>query len=202
LKINFKQTPITQNFDYNSEVNAFYNTNSADTTQSFGNLFGISVISGNDVKIVNASNPFNPEVNGYLDISYSMPTTKNATIDTTTGTITLTGPVDNDVEVTIVMKTISGQSYTRKSVVSFKWKAPSIGNFAYIDGTFGATYNPSKTLVGLVYAKEGNENSGKVYIIGKEYSNTEAHYSGYSTGYANSNADTNSKMFQIYKLVE
>lgn len=201
LKINFKQTKITQNFNYNSEVSAYYNTNSPNTTQSFGNLFGISVNSGNDVIIVNETNPFNSNVTGYLDISYNMPVTNNATIDSKTGTITLTGPVDSDVTVTITMHTLSGQSYERKSIVSFKWKSPSIGNFAYADGTFSSNFNPSKTLVGLVYDKVGNENSGKVYIIGKEYAN-KAHYSGYSSGYGSNQVDQNTTPFYIYKLNE
>lgn len=202
LKINFKSTPISQNFDYNTEVNAFYNTNSPDTTQSFSNLFGISVVSGNDVRIIDEINPFNNTVTGYLDITYSMPTTKNASIDSKSGTITLTGPVSDDVNVTIVMNTLAGQSYTRVSKVSFKWRSPNIGNFAYIDGTFSSSYNPSKTLAGLVYDKVGDENSGTVYIIGKEYANEQPHYSGYSTEHANSNTDQSSKLFQIYKVIE
>lgn len=198
LKINYKSVPITQNFSYNTEAEAFYNTN-VGGTQSFSNLFGISVADGNDVKIIDDINPINNNVTGYLDIKYSIPTTKNVTIDPITGTITLTDSVENDLEVTIVMTT-DKQTYTRKAKVSFKWRSPNIGNFAYIDGSFSSTYNSSKTLVGLVYAKEGDENSGKVYIIGKEFANPVAHYSGYSTGYANQNAGQGTILKQIYDL--
>ncbi|MGN0966690.1 MAG: hypothetical protein ACI4OP_03750 [Candidatus Coprovivens sp.] len=47
------------------------------------NMFDITVDSGNDVEIKSGTNPFNPNVNGYLDITYSMSgvSTDVATID-------------------------------------------------------------------------------------------------------------------------
>ncbi|MGM9530389.1 hypothetical protein [Intestinibacter sp.] len=46
-------------------------------------MFDITVDSGNDVEIKSGTNPFNPNVNGYLDITYSMSgvSTDVATID-------------------------------------------------------------------------------------------------------------------------
>jgi hypothetical protein len=81
------------------------------------------------------------------------------------------------------MKTTTGVELSNETRISFAWKTPEIGNFAYADGTFSSYYNSSKTLVGLVYAKEGSADEGTVYIIGKEYSNPEAHYSGYTSNH-------------------
>jgi hypothetical protein len=170
LKINFKEINITQSFSYNSIVSAYYNTNIGGT-QSFSNLFGVNAKTGNNVIIISEKNPFNPSVIGFLDISYTMPDIENASIDTYTGTITLTGPVLNDVDVTITMKTLSGLNITGVSKVQFTWKAPTFGDFAYADGTFSSYYNQEKTLIGLVYSRIGDSNSGTVYIIGKEYAN-------------------------------
>jgi hypothetical protein len=81
------------------------------------------------------------------------------------------------------MKVANSVTPIRKTVrVSFTWKAPQLGDFAYADGTFTSSYDSTKTLVGLVYAKdETSSTSGTVYIIGKEYSDPEkSYYLGYS----------------------
>nr|DAX09072.1 MAG TPA: hypothetical protein [Bacteriophage sp.] len=46
-------------------------------------MFEITVSNGNDVEIKSGSNPYNPKVDGYLDITYSMSgvTSDVATID-------------------------------------------------------------------------------------------------------------------------
>jgi hypothetical protein len=96
------------------------------------------------------------------------------------------------------MKTNKGYSLTQEVRIVFKWSAPKIGDFAYIDGTFSSYYNSSKTLAGLVYAKTGDDNSGTVYIIGKEYANI-AQYSGYNTQGMASNTGETSMPYYIYQ---
>ncbi|MEE0820833.1 hypothetical protein [Catenibacterium sp.] len=84
---------------------------------------------------------------------------------------------------TISMKVANSGTAIKKAVrVSFTWKAPQLGDFAYADGTFTSSFDATKTLVGLVYAKdETNSTSGVVYIIGKEYTDDEkSYYLGYS----------------------
>mgnify|MGYP003294880660 CR=1 FL=1 len=72
-------------------------------------------------------------------------------------------------------------SLTRTSTVTFAWQAPQLGDFAYIDGTFSSSYDPSKTMVGIIYAKdETTAESGIVHIMGKEFATETAHYLGYA----------------------
>ena len=105
-----------------------------------------------------------------------------ATIDQT-GAITLKKESSSTATVTISMKVANSGTPIRKTVkVSFAWKAPQLGDFAYADGTFTSSFDATKTLVGLVYAKdESDDTSGVVYIIGKEYTDEEkSYYLGYS----------------------
>ena len=200
LKINFTEEPILT-FTCNTEVNAFYDSKKGGS-QTFANLYNIQVESGNDVTIVNGSNPFKPSVLGYLDISYKLKSSvTNVSIDSKTGVITIKGTPNNEATVVITMKTNKGYSLTKEVRIVFKWNAPKIGDFAYIDGTFSSYYNSSKTLAGLVYAKTGDDTSGTVYIIGKEYAN-KAHYSGYSTQGGSSQAGESSTAFLIYQTEE
>ena len=208
LFINYTTSNITKNdIIFPIEVSAYYNTQGT-ATQHFEGLFPLEVISGNNVKIIDGPNPFNPEVNGYLDISYTISgvTSTYAVIGQYTGTLTVYKevPKTTTASVNITLTTINGVKLSNtdnKTKVSFAWQAPKLGDFAYADGSFSSYYNKHKTLVGLVYAKEGDEESGTVYIIGKEYSNPTAHYSGFTTkGIGDSSSDPNSNAFQIYKL--
>lgn len=205
LKINYSESKINNRFNCNNEVNAFYD-NRIGGTQSFENLFNITVTSGNDVTILSGTNPFNPDVNGYLDISYAITSNlDNAiSIDSKTGKITITkNPTVINSTVTITLKTNSGQTYTNNCTVSFIWVAPQLGDFAYADGSFGSYYNSSKTLIGLVYAiNKTDENSGTAYIIGKEYSNEQPHYSGYTNNSDQTGASENSILYQAAILTE
>ena len=201
IKINFEPEYIEQQFTCNSEATAFYDVKKGGT-QVFTNLYGINVSSGNDVIIVPETNPFNDKITGYLNIWYELekPVT-NVEVDSLTGNITLTGPA-SEATVIIRMKTSKGIELSNKTRISFSWKTPKIGDFAYVDGTFSSYYNSSKTLAGLVYAKTGTDDEGTVYIIGKEYSNPVAHYSGYSSKNGNSNASDNSESYYIYETTQ
>lgn len=182
IRIYFKSAEISD-FSCAREVSVYYQTGESGTIVR-QNPFDITVAFGNDVEIKQGTNPYNPSVNGYLDITYSMSGVSSdvATIDQA-GAITLKKESSNTATVTISMKVANNGTPIRKTVeVSFAWKAPQLGDFAYADGTFTSSFDDTKTLVGLVYAKDENDStSGTVYIIGKEYTDAEkSYYSGYS----------------------
>ncbi len=182
IRIHFQSSEI-QDFNCAKEVSVYYQAGESGTIIR-QNVFDISVAQGNDVEIKSGTNPFNPEVDGYLDITYSMSgvSTDIATIDQT-GAITLKQETNQNATVTISMKVANSAAPIIKTVrVSFAWKAPQLGDFAYADGTFTSSFDSTKTLVGLVYAKdEATTESGTVYIIGKEYTDEEnSYYLGYS----------------------
>ena len=149
------------------------------------NTFNVQVTSGNNVVITTDGNG-----KAILDIRYAFTgggiittgSDKEASIDPFTGKVTLYRATTKTAEVTISIRTSSStQPLTRKCNVTFEWAPPAIGDFAYIDGTFSPGYDPNKTIVGLVYARdETSSTTGTVYIIGKEYSNSVAHYGGYT----------------------
>lgn len=188
------------NIVFPSEVSAFY-VQEGDAIQSYSNLFNINITQGNNVKIVD-----NPDGSARLDISYRLVRNMaGVTLDSTTGTITLDSNVDTNViaEAIISVNTTSGtfENSSTPTKISFAWKAPQLGDFAYADGTFANYYNPNKTVVGLVYAKtEEDSENGTVYIIGKEYSNTTPHYTCYTTYEALSSAATGTIQNDMYQL--
>jgi len=98
-------------------------------------------------------------VTGRLAISYKLNTITGVGINTTTGELTLDKKLDTTktANVTISVKTTNNVTISNSSSptkVSFAWKAPQLGDFAYADGTFSSYYNPNKTVIGLVYDKE------------------------------------------------
>lgn len=200
IRIHFQSAEILD-FSCAGEVSVYYQTGESGTIVR-QNLFDITVASGNDVEIKQGTNPYNPSVNGYLDITYSMSgvSTDVATIDQT-GAITLKKESSSTATVTISMKVANSGTAIRKTVkVSFTWKAPQLGDFAYADGTFTSSFDATKTLVGLVYAKdETDSTSGVVYIIGKEYTDNEnSYYLGYS---ANGNQGSQEQILQqLYQV--
>lgn len=200
IRIHFKEETISE-ISCASEVYVYYQSGESGTITR-RNMFDLSVPSGNDVEIINEANPYNPEVIGRLDITYSMSgiTSDIATIDSKTGDITMKKESDKVGQVTISMK-ISGYSerITCTSTVRFSWKAPALGDFAYSDGTFTSSYDSSKNMIGLVYAKdEESETSGTVYIIGKEFTSNTGYYLGYSDeGVSGSDQDILKQLYQV-----
>ena len=151
------------------------------------NIFNVLVSQGNNVAITTDSQ--NTPV---LDIQYTMSgvSTSVAEINKFTGVVTLKQSTTSTATVTITLKLVSGSTISKTCTVSFIWSAPKIGDFAYIDGTFSAGYDPNKTIIGLVYAREElTDTTGTVYIIGKEYANSIAHYGGYTN--EGNTSDTN-----------
>lgn len=142
------------------------------------NIFNVLVSQGNNVAITTDS-----QGTPVLDIQYTMSgvSTSVAEINKFTGVVTLKQSTTSTATVTITLKLVSGSTISKTCTVSFIWSAPKIGDFAYIDGTFSAGYDPNKTVIGLVYAREEKtDTTGTVYIIGKEYANSVAHYGGYT----------------------
>lgn len=199
IRIHFKTTEILD-FTCAGEIYVYYQTGESGTIVR-QSMFGITVNTGNDVEIKEGVNPYNPKVNGYLDITYSMSGVSSdiATIDQT-GAITLKRETSNPASVVISMKVANSTQPIRKTVrVLFTWKAPSLGDFAYADGTFTSSFDPNKTLVGLVYAKDvTNDTSGVVYIIGKEYATNEQYYLGYSN--EGKDGDSNQVINKLYQV--
>jgi hypothetical protein len=199
LLVKYQSTPIIKsNIVFPTEVSAYHNTND---TSIFNGLFDINIISGNGVNIIDGVNPYNSNVNGYLDIKYSIKSNPNGvTINSNTGSLTISKPIttSNEALVTITINNSISNS-DKPTRVSFIWKAPQIGDFAYADGTFSKYYNSQKDLIGLVYAKnETSESEGTVYIIGKEYSNSQGHYSGYSTQDENASSNNENLKYAYY----
>ena len=200
LTFHYQSSEITE-FSCAQEVSVYYQTGESGTITR-QNMFNITVDSGNDVVVKSGTNPFNPSVDGYLDISYSMSgvTSDVATIDQT-GAITLKKESTNTATVTISMNTTGGGIYKKQVTVSFAWKAPQLGDFAYADGTFTSSYDSNKTMVGLVYAKdETSDTEGTVYIIGKEYSDPDnSYYLGYSND-GDGQTDEGTSLAKLYQV--
>lgn len=203
LTVTYTSSQITSgNVSFPVEVSAYYYGNK---DQVYSGLFGINISSGNNIQIIDEVNPFNTNVVGYLNISYSMSGITGAAINSKTGDLTLKSTLNTSSQAKVYIKltTTNGASITNNSaptIVSFSWKAPQLGNFAYADGTFSEYYNQNKTVVGLVYdVEETTSESGIAYIIGSEYSNSISHYSGYNTDGASNNS-TNTDNLELYNL--
>ena len=136
-------------------------------------VFGLSVASGNDVETTS---------DGKLNITYEMSTIRNVASIDSEGRITQLAESDQTATVIIKMKVANRPTALATSAITvhFQWVAPEIGNFAYADGSFSNAYDSSKTVVGLVYAKdEISSTEGDVYIIGAEYASETPLYLGY-----------------------
>ena len=175
VKVNYTETTIAaSNVSTATNIQLYSDTYPATKP----NIFNVLVSQGNNVAITTDSQ--NTPV---LDIQYTMSgvSTSVAEINKFTGVVTLKQSTTSTAIVTITLKLVSGSTISKTCTVSFIWSAPKIGDFAYIDGTFSAGYDPNKTVIGLVYAREElTDTTGTVYIIGKEYANAIAHYGGYT----------------------
>ena len=177
--INFKLEPI-ENIKLPSNISLYGsegNTTVVTPVIESGNNINIKVIDGV----------------ARLDITYNLYTSstgtstlsnKIATIDPITGVITLKAESSTPGYVSVSIKTTNGTVTTNGSqrcLISFVWAAPKVGDFAYSDGSFSASYLPNKTMIGMVYAVNAkSESEGTAYIIGKEYAYDKGLYSGYS----------------------
>ena len=180
VKIYYTPENITA-FTVNPEISLYMPSGYTKYTHP-ASVFGIAVSAGNDVEIT--GNP------AKLNITYTMTTIKGVASIDSEGRITQESESDSVATVTIKMKVANRTNpLEQKVTVRFKWVAPEIGNFAYADGTFSNGFDPSKTLVGIVYAKEASSDTeGDVYILGKEYSSETALYLGYETEEGNVNS--------------
>ena len=184
VKVNYTETTVAaSNVSTATNIQLYSDTYPATKP----NIFNVLVSQGNNVAITTDSQ--NTPV---LDIQYTMSgvSTSVAEINKFTGVVTLKQSTTSTATVTITLKLVSGSTISKTCTVSFIWSAPKIGDFAYIDGTFSAGYDPNKTIIGLVYAREElTDTTGTVYIIGKEYANSIAHYGGYTN--EGNTSDTN-----------
>lgn len=175
VKVNYTETTVAaSNVSTATNIQLYSDTYPATKP----NIFNVLVSQGNNVAITTDS-----QGTPVLDIQYTMSgvSTSVAEINKFTGVVTLKQSTTSIATVTITLKLVSGSTISKTCTVSFIWSAPKIGDFAYIDGTFSAGYDPNKTVIGLVYAREElTDTTGTVYIIGKEYANSVAHYGGYT----------------------
>lgn len=175
VKVNYTETTVAaSNVSTATNIQLYSDTYPATKP----NIFNVLVSQGNNVAITTDS-----QGTPVLDIQYTMSgvSTSVAEINKFTGVVTLKQSTTSTATVTITLKLVSGSTISKTCTVSFVWSAPKIGDFAYIDGTFSSGYDPNKTVIGLVYAREElTDTTGTVYIIGKEYANSIAHYGGYT----------------------
>ena len=175
VKVNYTETTVAaSNVSTATNIQLYSDTYPATKP----NIFNVLVSQGNNVAITTDS-----QGTSVLDIQYIMSgvPTSVAEINKFTGVVTLKQSTTSTATVNITLRLVSGSTISKTCTVSFIWSAPKIGDFAYIDGTFSAGYDPNKTVIGLVYAREElTDTTGTVYIIGKEYANSVAHYGGYT----------------------
>ena len=186
LKINYKKSSAI-NITYPERVSAYYDA-SLGLPQDKGNPFTINIV-GNSVNIIEGRNPINDTLNYRLDIKYEFYThnSQEVKLDEVTGNLTILK--ENPSYNTTVRVTVNGNQYNQQGIiVDFAWKAPQIGQFVYTDGTFSFNRIAGKTLMGIIYDKSGDENSGTLYILGKELTNNEV-YTSYLTNDSYAAAD-------------
>lgn len=145
-------------------------------------LFPVTITKGNKVVVLDGTNPFDASVDGYLDITYEITKVSGvdtlanmASINSRTGYLTVKKESDDFVAKVTIKVAVKNSTVplTHDVTVKFAWKAPQVGDFAYVDGSFSSAYDPNKTLVGLVYAaKRDSDTTGTVYIMGKEYTSS------------------------------
>ena len=191
----FKYKPSTIiNVSTVSEVYVF------GTPGEYPGLFPLTVPAGNDVLIKD----------GKLDITYTMERYEGGAFTSIAslskdGVMTLYKESDTVVtKVYAVVQTKTGPKKTLpEAIVRFSWKAPSLGEFAYADGSFSGAYDPNKTVVGLVYACDpADEVSGTVHILGKEYFGTPKYLGYTSDGVANdANSVESANMYRVGKYL-
>ena len=192
LTINYTKVKVS-NVLYPEEVNAFYDSNIGGT-QIYESLFSGVEITGNNVNIVEGTNPTNPNINYRLDIRYKFVTSDSrVSINENTGTLSISGlPNDNSTTVAIYIYGDGGpyNNQNKPTKVHFKWFAPQIGEFIYSDGTYSKAFSTTKNLMGIIFDKDGNDIEGTVYILGKEYTN-DKEFVSYLTEEGGSDTSTN-----------
>lgn len=123
------------------------------------------VITGNDIAIIY-------EDKWVLNTQFILSTTDTSnvvTIDKYSGIVTMNSqPKDGHVKITVFKKS-GGNLNPVTSEIKFTWIAAQVGEFIYTDGTFSKSGNlPNKTLMGIIYDKEGTADEGTYYVMGAE----------------------------------
>lgn len=182
----FYESKNIESFSVNSEI-YLYIPSGHETYVHPVSVFGISVAEGNDIEITNT---------GKLNITYSMATINGVASIDSEGRITQLKEDTRTATVTIKMKVANRATPLSQTVtVHFQWVAPSVGDFAYADGSFSNAWTADKTLIGLVYAKEETgDNEGDVFIIGTEYSSKDSLYLGYEPQEGNASETSDTKI--------
>lgn len=135
-------------------------------TEESDNIFypfdSISFASGNDVLIND---------NGTLDITYKLDSKAPANVDSLSGEVEVTGNANSEYTYTVTVNSKEVGPIVVSGKIYFGYREPSVGDYAYADGTFSATYITSKTLIGMVFAKRVNSTDSSKFdltILGKD----------------------------------
>lgn len=139
----YTHTPISKQYlSFDKELSGFKFVPGSDNV--FYPFDSINFTSGNGINI----NEY-----GMLDITYSagIPTSVGS-LNSETGELTLKGN-SNDFH---TFKVVFNGNITAEGKIYIGYREPERGDFAYADGTFSPSYIGTKTLVGLVYAKQTN----------------------------------------------
>lgn len=139
----YTHTPLTkQALTFDQELSGFKFTAGSDNI--FYPFDSINFKTGNGINI---------DEYGMLDITYSsgIPSSVGF-LDSTTGELTL---YKNSNQFH-TFKVVFNGSITAEGRIYIGYREPETGDFAYADGTFSPSYIGTKTLVGLVYAKQIN----------------------------------------------
>ena len=141
---------------------------------SKGNPFGLTA-SGNDISLIKVT-----ETSYRPNITYNWTGVKNtiAELDEYTGNITMNVSEDSNTTGSVTIK-IENKSYT-DITIKFAWAAPVIGDLVYYDGSYSTALDESKTLVGIVYGVDSENNTA--YVLSASDPCSEGQYIGYTQG--------------------
>ena len=139
LYITYEQVSITQ-FGINGELYIW----------TLGeHTYYASITSGNNIKLKNDGTPditfsFDPDASAYASMAED-------------GTLTLIQVIEGGkFNITCTLALLDGSLLQKGKSIGLWHRAPVVGDFAYVDGTFADVWDPSKTCVGLVYMIQKN----------------------------------------------
>lgn len=95
-------------------------------------------------------------VDGEVDVTWSIPSNPYATISNVrTGELRITAFSAEDIkfEVKAVLNKTDGTQLEATFIIGFYKRTPKLGDFAYLDGTFDDSYDKTKDLGGIVFAR-------------------------------------------------
>lgn len=123
---------------------------------------------------------------GLLNITYNISgLPSDASINNTTGELTITGNTNKSYPYSIVVTLTNGTKLEAiTGNIYLGYIEPAIGDFAYSDGSFSSIYDADKTLVGLVFQKQ-EVTAGQTWKLGILSNKAITDYAGPDASYWN-----------------